>query len=83
MMPVLKPGDVVYIKPVKKPRDIRLGEVVLFKTNDQKYYLKKAHAWINGRLDVRGLNPDDSHDSRHFGTIAPEALLGVVTSRSR
>ena len=35
----------------------------------------------DGRVDLRGDNPNESTDSRHFGPIPPDLILGRVTSR--
>ena len=35
----------------------------------------------NGALQLIGLNPDESTDSRTFGSVSPDKLVGRVTSR--
>lgn len=81
MYPVLKNGDRVI---VCSGRQVAVGDIVLarhpFKSSVQ---LIKRVAEINddGRYFLMGDNPIESSDSRSFGTLASDSIIGRVTSR--
>ncbi len=43
--------------------------------------LKRVHERRHGALDLRGDNPSESTDSRHFGTIRVADIVGIVVYR--
>jgi hypothetical protein len=43
--------------------------------------LKRIFATSPGRVDVRGDNPQASTDSRHFGAVAAQSVVGRVVYR--
>ena len=89
MAPTLRPGDQVFWNP--KAYDHTpptLGELVIAQDPrlPQRYLVKRVTA-IQGRdqdlreYELSGDNPRESTDSRHFGRVRPDQILGQVTSR--
>lgn len=79
MVPSYQAGDIIFARPVPRGA-VRQGDVVLFKHPFQPVHAIKRVAAIveDERLDVRGDNALESSDSRSFGPIRREAVLGVV-----
>ena len=83
MTPTLNDGDVVL---VKRTRRIKVGDVVLaqhpFK---QSVKVLKRVTEVNqdGRYVLTGDNPEESTDSRAFGSIKAADILGKVIGRLR
>lgn len=81
MQPTIKDGTAVLINKLaylfKKPK---IGDIVVLKR--QKYIIKRIAA-INPSADgeqvfVIGDNKKESNDSRHFGWIGKDNILGKV-----
>lgn len=82
MLPGLKAGDEVLLNP----RDTRpcVGDIVVARDPRQpeRKMIKRVTAVDErGWLDLRGDNPAQSTDSRTFGLVSPELVVGRVTSR--
>ena len=83
MLPVLKPKDLVFARPVNQ---LSIGDVIVlrhpFKTN---VTLIKDVAFVNekGAVYVLGTNLKESTDSRTLGWVLPEHIYGRVQSRIR
>ena len=83
MMPNLNDGDVVLVKPTRRAR---VGDVVLAKhPYIQSVKVLKRVSGINeqDRFVLTGDNPDESTDSRTFGSINSADILGKVIGRLR
>lgn len=83
MLPLLKPGSTILMKPVKSKKVLKEKMIVIAKHpfNPEKKLIKQiAEIRKDGRLSVIGLNPSNSLDSRSFGVIQPNLVLGVVYS---
>ena len=81
MIPSLRSGDRVLIDPTAS---VKPGDIVLarhpYKTSVR---ILKRLSFIesDGRIFLKGDNPDDSTDSRTFGSIANSDVLGKVVAR--
>lgn len=83
MTPNLNDGDVVLVKPTRR---VKVGEVVLAKhPYKQSVKVLKRVSEINneGRFVLTGDNPEESTDSRTFGSINSADILGRVIGRLR
>ena len=83
MTPTLNEGDVVL---VKNSRRVKIGDVVLAQhPYKQSVKVLKRIAEVNdqGRYLLTGDNPEESTDSRTFGSISAAAILGKVIGRLR
>jgi len=83
MVPTLKNGDVVLIDERSR---VEVGSVVLahhpYKARTK--IVKRVSAIdADGRLVLSGDNPAHSTDSRSFGTVTVESIIGCVVSRLR
>jgi nickel-type superoxide dismutase maturation protease len=84
MSPSLQPGDRVVVLQSSWSRRPRVGDVVVFREPDA--HLTFAVKRIVGiecdrKLSVRGDNTNASRDSREYGPVAPELLVGRVIYR--
>ncbi|MDC1141957.1 S24/S26 family peptidase [Planctomycetota bacterium] len=79
MRPSFCDGDIAYVRRVKSGA-IKQGDVVLFQHPFQPALAIKRVAEIteDGRFDLRGDNPTESSDSRSYGPIRFDKVLGVV-----
>jgi nickel-type superoxide dismutase maturation protease len=83
MVPTLKDGDAVMISARSS---IALGDIVLAQhPYKQSVKMLKRVASIdeNGRYALAGDNPDESTDSRTFGTVSIEYIHGKAVCRMR
>lgn len=80
MLPLLKSGDTVLVKPTKT---FSAGDVVVCRHPIQSdiTLIKQIKEIENTQVTVEGLNTDSSSDSRQFGSVHSELVLGVLTSR--
>ncbi|MBP0021459.1 MAG: nickel-type superoxide dismutase maturation protease [Cyanobacteria bacterium SBLK] len=85
MLPLLKPGEEILID-LQAYRNTfpRVGDLVIAR-HPQKPELKivKRVAWVveNGDCFLQGDNPKESTDSRTFGVVRRDYILGKATSR--
>lgn len=85
MLPVLKPGEEVLMVPY---RDFsyfpQMGDIVvaLHPSQPNLHLIKRVTAVLeNGCCFLQGDNLDESTDSRAFGWVSPETIIGRVTCR--
>jgi nickel-type superoxide dismutase maturation protease len=85
MSPLLEPGDEVLVDMrAYKTRSPQGGDLVLLRHpyRPQLLLVKRvSRVEPDGRLRVAGDNPAESSDSRAFGALLPEQIVGQVTSR--
>ena len=82
MLPFLSEGDIVYFRKYKKfISTLKAGQVVIFKhpINNQKQ-IKRIKKVNSNCVEVIGDNLDFSKDSRSFGFLQKEKIIGIVTS---
>lgn len=81
MSPTLNEGDAVLIKPNAKPR---VGDIILarhpYKTS-VKIVKRVSEILPDGALILIGDNPVESTDSRSFGSISRDHIIGRVVCR--
>jgi nickel-type superoxide dismutase maturation protease len=81
MLPALRPGDRLLVGRWLR---LRLGDVVVLRDPEAplSFLIKRVvQVEPNGDLLVHGDNPNVSRDSRHFGAIKPEFIVGRVFYR--
>ncbi len=83
MNPTLKDGEVIV---VDRGAPVEVGDIVVAKHPvEQTGEIIKRVARVSerGTYFLVGDNPDDSHDSRHFGAVTREYIKGKVVARRR
>jgi nickel-type superoxide dismutase maturation protease len=84
MSPTLRPGDRVVVLQWSCSRRPTLGDVVVFREPDAHltFAVKRiVGIEVDRKLSVRGDNANVSRDSREFGPITPELVVGRVIYR--
>jgi nickel-type superoxide dismutase maturation protease len=85
MAPLLQPGDEVLVDPrAYKQAAPRVGDIVVSQHPyrvDMRLVKRITAILKDGRCLLEGDNPSDSTDSRSFGAVAPQQILGQVISR--
>ena len=85
MLPLLQSGDEVLLDPRAYKQTLpRVGDVVVSRhpyRTDVRLVKRITAVLEDGRCLLEGDNPPDSTDSRSFGAVAPQRILGRVTSR--
>lgn len=83
MAPTLLPGDLVLITPMRSEATLpALGSIVVARHpgRSSTRIIKRLAEIQAGRLVLLGDNPGASTDSRQFGAVPRQLLIGVVTS---
>lgn len=87
MRPLITDGDEVLVDArVFRRSSPRVDDIVVTKHPYQRgmFIVKRvAEVDANGAIRLAGLNPDESTDSRAFGAIPRDSIIGRVTSRFR
>ncbi len=85
MMPILKPGDEVLIQiSAYQKENPQLGHIVVARhpyRRDVILIKRVIEVLAEGRCQLQGDCPSESTDSRSFGSIPLDHLIGRVTSR--
>ncbi|MBM76726.1 MAG: nickel-type superoxide dismutase maturation protease [Proteobacteria bacterium] len=83
MLPTLKNDESIFISPHHyKDNPILEGELVLVKHPNKDLLIVKRVAFIeNQSIFLIGDNPKQSTDSRHFGAVSKDLILGKVCSK--
>jgi phage repressor protein C with HTH and peptisase S24 domain len=74
MLPTFQPGQIVALV---RPQRVSVGDIVMF-SHDNIEKIKRVARLENGRLYVLGDNATVSTDSRSFGWIGAETVIGKV-----
>lgn len=74
MLPTLKPGSIAVAVPWRRYEN---EDVVIIRHNGLEK-IKRIGAVQGAHYDVRGDNPSQSTDSRQFGLIEGQSILGKV-----
>jgi phage repressor protein C with HTH and peptisase S24 domain len=78
MEPSLSPGRFVIINKIGK-NALHSGDIVVFRTDDGKLAIKRcAQVLKDGRFIALGDNSLQSYDSRAYGPVRREAIVGRV-----
>ena len=83
MLPYLKEGDIVFFKKYKHEKfSQKVGEIVIFQNpiNNQRE-IKRIKKIEEICIEVLGDNLENSIDSRSYGLVQKEKIIGVVTSK--
>lgn len=80
MLPTLKPGQIILVNRlsylVKKPK---IKDIVVFRKNNDNHYLVKRIIDIKDeKYFMSGDNKKDSSDSRDFGWMDRQSIIGKV-----
>lgn len=85
MRPTLSSGDMVLVNPsAYNNATPQVGDMVLARhpyQRDLTIIKRVAEVTAEGRFVLHSDNPKGGTDSRAFGTLAPERIIGKVTSR--
>ncbi len=86
MLPTLRPGDQVFVDCRAYDRaSPKVGDLVVAWDPREKgrgLVKRVSNTFGSGKkFSLLGDNPDESTDSRHFGAIGLDQILGKVTSR--
>lgn len=85
MMPNLKPGDEILVDTrAYRKLPPQVDDIVVARRPDQPSVtiIKRVRAvQENGTLILLGDSPASSTDSRAFGSVAPENIIGKATSK--
>ena len=82
MLPSLKEGDIVFFKKYKHDKSSpKVGEIVIFQNPiTNKREIKRIKKIEKTCIEVLGDNIENSTDSRSFGLVQKEKIIGIVTS---
>ena len=83
MLPYLKEGDIVFFKKYKKNKSIlKNRQIVIFNHPlKNKKLIKRINAMNQNNIEVLGENLEFSEDSKKFGLISNDKIIGIVTSK--
>lgn len=74
MEPAIKAGSLVLVNCWIETFNV--GDAVLLRNSDGKQLIKRITAVDGDNYTVTGDNATDSYDSRHFGTIKKDQIVG-------
>jgi signal peptidase len=85
MEPILSTGDVVFIQPVKSPSEIRVGDVIVYRSQAGRYIIHRVINMINVGGKVYLITKGDNNPVPDiFGPGYPgvpfESIVGKVVS---
>lgn len=78
MIPTLRPGqDVISFNWAYFGKKPKIGDIVIIK-QDGKEIIKRIQNVHDREVFVQGDNEEESTDSRHFGSVKQEQIVGKV-----
>ena len=83
MLPNLREGDIVFFKKYKKNKSkLKNGQLIIFNHPlKNKKLIKRINSVNQNNIEVIGDNIKFSEDSKKFGLINNEKIIGIVTSK--
>jgi nickel-type superoxide dismutase maturation protease len=79
MTPKYNPNDLILVNKIAYQfKNPRIGDEIAFKRPGGKVYFKKITKIKSKGYFVEGLNKKQSIDSRHFGLVKKEDIIGKV-----
>lgn len=83
MLPTLRPGDRLLVDPrAYRARSPRVGEIVVVTDPEASdRWIVKRVAFVHaaeGTIDIRGDAADTARDSRQFGRVSTQVIVGRV-----
>ena len=83
MQPTLEPGDRVLVRRLGRKPALSLGSVVVtwHPQRSKLRLIKRLSRWDSTGLWLLGDNPGESTDSRQFGAVPTNLLIGEVVGR--
>ena len=83
MLPFLKEGDIVFFKKYKKNKSkLKMRQIIIFNHPlKNKSLIKRINSVNQNNIEVLGDNIEFSEDSKKFGLVNNEKVIGIVTSK--
>ena len=83
MLPSLKEGDIVFFKIYKKGKsEPKPGQIVIFNHPIKNIIcIKRINIVNQNNIEVLGDNIEFSEDSKKFGLLKKEKIIGIFTSK--
>lgn len=79
MEPRVKNGNVVLVSGIRYLfQSPKVGDIIAFKNSDGKILIKRITKKENKQIFIEGDNKKDSLDSKKFGMISEDMVLGQV-----
>ncbi|WP_348534785.1 nickel-type superoxide dismutase maturation protease [Prochlorococcus marinus] len=83
MLPSLEEGDIVFFKEYKKNKSrLKNRQIVIFNHPlKNKTLIKRIISVNQNNIEVLGDNIEFSEDSKKFGLVNNEKIIGIITSK--
>ena len=85
MLPTFEPGQELFVNPHAYSQSMpQEGDVVVAwhpREPEMKIVKRVTAVLENGRLLLAGDNRAESNDSRHFGAILPNQIIGKISGK--
>ncbi len=76
MEPAIKAGSFLLV--IESVQSIKIGDILLFLSPNQEKLVKRVARIEDGKYFMTGDNPNDSLDSRSFGLISQDKIIGKI-----
>lgn len=84
MLPTLRPGEDVLVTPVRRVTHLSPGDIIVCRhplKPSMRIVKRVTEVFYDGSCYVLSDNASEGSDSRSFGVVGRELILGQVTSR--